>query len=323
MMTTVFLLGPLKALLLAAAVFIPFERIAPQARGQRILRDGWATDALTGVANGVLMSVALLVVVAGVNALAAAAAPHLRAWVEARPIAVQAAAAVVLGDLGIYAIHRLTHTVPWLWRFHTVHHSAEEMDWLVAYRFHAVDLLLSRIASLAPLVALNMAPAAIGVFVAVFSWQSWLVHANVRVSYGRLRWVLVSPEFHHWHHSAEREAYDKNYATVFAWWDVLFGTVHLPAGRRPLRHGVDERVPEGFAGRFFYPFRRTPPCANGLAGSRDENAVARRSGRWPAGAANWNGLVRVSQRAEQHDRQRHQHQDEQDDPHGSSDGREL
>ena len=130
------------------------------------------------------------------------------------------------------------------------------MDWLIAFRFHALDLLLSRIASLGPLVALNAAPAAIAVFVAVFAWQSWLAHANVRITYGPLRWVLVSPEFHHWHHSAEREAYNKNYANVLACWDLLFGTAYLPGGRAPDRFGVDDHVPGGYAARFFFPFRQ-------------------------------------------------------------------
>jgi sterol desaturase/sphingolipid hydroxylase (fatty acid hydroxylase superfamily) len=163
---------------------------------------------------------------------------------------------LIVGDLGVYAIHRLQHTVPWLWRFHAVHHSAEELDWLIGFRFHPIDLFLLRVASLAPLVALDVAPAAIAVFIAVSGWQSWLVHANVRVPYGPLRWLVVSPEFHHWHHSTEREAYDRNFASLVASWDVLFGTVYLPAGRRPERYGIEESVPPGWLARFVHPFRR-------------------------------------------------------------------
>jgi sterol desaturase/sphingolipid hydroxylase (fatty acid hydroxylase superfamily) len=250
------LLEPVKALLLAALVFIPFERFAGARPAQRVFRKGWATDALTGLWNGLLLYAVLLIVLGRINAIAVIGVPSLRIWVEASTVWAQAILAVVLGDLCVYGIHRLAHTVPWLWRFHAVHHSAEEMDWLVGLRFHPVDLLLFRIASLGPLVALNVTPAAIAVFVAVFGWQSWLVHANVRLPYGPLRWLLVSPEFHHWHHSAEREAYDSNYANVLACWDVLFRTVHLPRGRQPLRYGVDERVPAGWVNRFFYPFRR-------------------------------------------------------------------
>jgi hypothetical protein len=106
------------------------------------------------------------------------------------------------------------------------------------------------------------------VFVAVIGWQSWLAHANVRLRYGPLRYVLVSPEFHHWHHSTEREARNRNYAGLLAFWDVLFGTVHLPRGGRPLHYGLDERVPAGYVNRLFHPFRRNPRLRGPLADSK-------------------------------------------------------
>ena len=268
--------GPVKALLVAAAVFVPFERLAGLHPAQRTFRPGWATDLFTGIVNGLLLYAALLLALGGLDAVAAACVPQLRSWVETRPLWAQGLLALVVGDLGVYAIHRLQHGVPWLWRFHAVHHSAEEMDWLIGFRFHPFDLLLIRVASLGPLVALHMTPAAIGIFIAVSGWQGWLVHANVRVRYGPLRWLLVSPEFHHWHHSAEREAYDRNYASLVALWDVLFGTVHLPHGRRPQRYGVDERMPAGWVGRFFHPFHARPEAPaerTRSAGERAEGAA--------------------------------------------------
>jgi len=249
-------IGSVKAFLVAAAVFIPFERLASLRPTQSALREGWAMDVLTGFMNGVLLYVALLLALGGIDAAAAAGAPQLRQWIESRSLITQSVVALVVGDLGVYGIHRLQHTLPWLWRFHAVHHSAEELDWLVGFRFHPLDLFLLRVASLGPLVALNVTPAAVAVFVAVSGWQASLVHANVRVPYGPLRWLVVSPEFHHWHHSAEREAFDRNYASLVASWDVLFGTVYLPRGRHPLRYGIEERVPEGWVGRFLHPFRR-------------------------------------------------------------------
>jgi sterol desaturase/sphingolipid hydroxylase (fatty acid hydroxylase superfamily) len=254
MLASVFL-GPAKTLLIGAAVFMPFERLAGRHPAQRALRRGWAMDVLTGLINAMLLYAALVVALGAIDAGAKACAPDVRQWMASRPLLAQALFALVAGDLGVYAIHRLQHTVPWLWRFHAVHHSAEEMDWLVGLRFHPIDLFLLRVASIGPLVALDVAPAAIALFIAVSGWQSWLVHANVRMPYGPLRWLLVSPEFHHWHHSAERDAYDRNYASLVASWDVLFGTVYLPAGRQPLRYGIEEAVPAGWIGRFFHPFR--------------------------------------------------------------------
>ena len=250
------LLEPVKTLAIAAAVFVPFERLAAAHPEQPTLRRGWATDVLTGLMNGLLLFAALMIALSVIDSAAAAVVPGLRSWIELRPLWAQAILALALGDLGVYASHRLSHTVPWLWRFHAVHHSAEEMDWLVGFRFHPIDLLLLRGASLGPLVALHVTPAAIAIFIAVSGWQAWLVHANVRVPYGPLRWLVVSPEFHHWHHATEREAYDKNFASLVASWDVLFGTVHLPPGRRPLSYGIDDRVPAGWTERMLHPFRR-------------------------------------------------------------------
>jgi sterol desaturase/sphingolipid hydroxylase (fatty acid hydroxylase superfamily) len=252
-------LGSVKALLVAAAIFIPFERLAGLHPAQRAFRRGWATDMLTWLLNGVLLYAALLIVLGRLDAVASLCIGPLRNWIETRPLLAQSILALALGDLGVYGIHRLQHSVPWLWRFHAVHHSAEEMDWLVASRFHPVDLFLLRFASIGPLVALHVTPSALAVFIAVSGWQGWLVHANVRVPYGPMRWLIVSPAFHHWHHSAEREAHDRNYASLVAAWDVLFGTVHLPRGREPLRYGIDERVPAGYVERFFHPFRRRYP----------------------------------------------------------------
>jgi sterol desaturase/sphingolipid hydroxylase (fatty acid hydroxylase superfamily) len=250
-------LEPVKALLVAALVFIPFERLAHARASQRVFRTGWATDALTGLLNGILLFAALLIVFARIDSFAAASWPALRRAAAAQPLWRQALLSILIGDLGLYFVHRLSHAVPWLWRFHVVHHSAEEMDWLIGFRFHPIDLFLVRVGMLAAPVALNVTPAAMAVMVAVFTWNSWLVHANVRVRYGPLKWLLVSPEFHHWHHSRSRDAHDRNYASVIACWDVVFGTVHLPRGHEPAGYGVGEPVPASWIARFFYPFRWT------------------------------------------------------------------
>src|SRR5690242_6983831 len=85
-MALLLLLGPVRPLLVAAAVFVPFERLAAANRAQRVFRRGWATDVWTGIANGLLLYTVLLVVLGGVDVAAAALAPELRAWAHARPL---------------------------------------------------------------------------------------------------------------------------------------------------------------------------------------------------------------------------------------------
>src|SRR5438067_1015212 len=114
----------------------------------------------------------------------------------------------------------------------------------------------------------------------VFGWQSWLVHANVRVRYGPLGWAFVSPQFHHWHHAAERDAYDTNFASLLACWDVLFGTARVPGSREPERYGASEPVPAGYVARFYYPFKRTTPAAaehDSTSGGRPDVAGSRQT----------------------------------------------
>ena len=249
------LLEPVKTIALAAAVFVPVERLAAERPKQPILRRGVSADFVTGVVNAWCVYAVLLVTLSVIDGAAQRIIPGIRAAVHELPLYLQITLAIVVGDLGVYVVHRVEHTIPVLWRFHVVHHSAEEMDWLVAVRHHPVDLFLQRIGSLAPLAALNLSSAAFAAFILVFSWQSWLVHANIRLPYGALRWLLVSPDFHHWHHSSDRAAHDKNFASLLACWDVVFGTVHLPAAR-PTRYGVEEPVPWNWSGRMMHPFHR-------------------------------------------------------------------
>ena len=281
-MISALFVGPVKAFLVAAAVFVPFERLASLHAAQPTFRRGWAMDVLTGAINGLLLYLTLLAALGAIDLGAAWSIPQLRHWIEGTPLLAQVALALVAGDLGVYVIHRLQHSVPSLWRFHAVHHSAEELDWLVGFRFHPVDLFLLRLASIGPLVALNVTPSAIGIFLVVSGWQAWLVHANVRLPYGPLRWLLVSPEFHHWHHSTEREAYDRNFASLVASWDVLFGTVYLPRGRQPESYGIEEHVPAGWIARFVYPFRpRRERGATAFRGAPPPDEDCRHGSRYP------------------------------------------
>src|SRR5207248_9901923 len=97
-MLSALFVGPLKALLIGAAVFVPFERLAGLHVAQRTFRRGWAMDVLTGLMNGLLLYVALLALLGAVDAGAAAAMPQLRHWIETQSLPAQVVVALVVGD---------------------------------------------------------------------------------------------------------------------------------------------------------------------------------------------------------------------------------
>lgn len=153
-------------------------------------------------------------------------------------------------------MHRTFHTVPLLWHFHAIHHSRREMDWLAGSRMHIVDVLVSRSAAFIPVFVLGFSPAALYAYLVFVSFHAVYIHANVRWRWPGLRWVIATPEFHHWHHTSDEEGLDKNFAGFLPMWDVIFGTAHQPA-QWPKNYGtVKFQPPETWMGQLMYPFRR-------------------------------------------------------------------
>ena len=242
-------------ILLAALVFLPLERLFAIERGRKLLRRNWRVDVVHLLATGILIRLGLTAVLIMLLPASAALVPgSLHAAITAQPVWLQFVEVLLIADLGFYLAHRTFHAVPFLWRIHSIHHSIEQMDWLAAHRVHPIDQSLTKAASMLPVFALNFDPAAIAAFALLYQWQSLLIHSNVRIDYGPLRWVLASPHFHHWHHANEEEAWDRNFAGQLPLWDFLFGTLHMPKGRMPTRYGLDAPVPDTYIGQLVYPF---------------------------------------------------------------------
>jgi len=242
--------------LVAAFVFIPLERLFAAHKAQKLLRDGWANDLVYVFVNGILIRIGLLLAVVAILTVGALVVPaSLRAAVAGQPLWLQLIEVLLLADLGFYLAHRAFHAVPALWRLHAIHHSIEEMDWLAAARVHPIDQIITKSASLLPCFALGFSEWAIGAFALLYFWHSMLLHSNIRLGFGPLKRLIASPDFHHWHHARDREGWDRNFAGQLALWDYLFGTAHLPAGRRPQAFGVADPVPRGYAAQLIHPFR--------------------------------------------------------------------
>jgi lathosterol oxidase len=177
--------------------------------------------------------------------------------VAAQPLWLQFLEALILADLFAYASHRLFHALPWLWRFHAIHHSCECLDWLASSRLHLVDIVVTRAVAFLPLYVMGFAPEALYPYLVFASLQGIAIHSNLRFDFGWLRFLLVTPRFHHWHHTAQREALDKNFAIHLPAIDWLFGTYHLPGREWPERYGIEGNpVPPGYLPQLLHPFRR-------------------------------------------------------------------
>ena len=247
--------GILWTLAIGAVLFVPLERLLPAPGVSRRSRAALVTDLLHATVGaqaiktcGALM-LALLLTGTGETGIAA----H---W----PIWLQVIALLLICDFLIYAVHRLEHTLPVLWRFHRIHHSATHLDWLSAARVHPVEQILITLATGLPMFALGFSPAAIAVYMAGYTIHSALLHANTRLSFGPFEAVFTPPSVHHWHHADQVEAYDSNYGSQLVIWDRLLGTAYRPQALRPERFGVDAPPQEDFAAHMLAPFRAQPPA---------------------------------------------------------------
>ncbi len=243
--------------LILAVIFIPLERLAPHDPEQPLLRPGYRTDLVYFFVNHLLIQMTVWATLAPAMWLFGFSADSaLRAAVAAQPVWLQCAEILLVADLAQYAIHRLAHAWPWLWRFHAVHHSSETLDWLAGSRLHLVDIVVTRAVSFIPLFALGFAESALRIYVVFVAFHAVLNHANVRFDSRWLGQVLVLPRFHHWHHADPRDAPDKNFAAHLPWIDRLFGTHHLPPDEWPARYGDPlSPQPRGWPAQFLAAFR--------------------------------------------------------------------
>ena len=173
------------------------------------------------------------------------------------PLWIQVPLVLVLGDLMLWLAHRMTHAVPFLWRFHRIHHSSRHLDWLAAYRVHPIDQILDSTLIALPALLLGFSPLAVLIYSIIYQWHSILLHSNLRVSLGLLERLIATPQFHHWHHADHPEAYDRNFGGQLVIWDRLFGTTIDAGDRAPERFGVSEPPREDFFTHLLAPFTRS------------------------------------------------------------------
>ncbi len=247
-------------LLGSSMIFILIEKLFPLHRDQPVFRPGWQTDFTHFIVNHLLVGLALLIVNFAIHRLFGWMVwPPLQKWVGGLPFFAELFLVILIADLVQYWTHRAYHEIPFLWRFHAVHHSAEYMDWMAGSRLHLFELLTTRVSILGVLYVLGFNQTTTDIYIVVVGFQAVFNHANVRVpkvfARAPLKWLIVTPDFHHWHHSSEREAIDRNYAAHFAFIDYIFGTAVKSERRFPGKYGVlGDYMPPGFVRQQLFPF---------------------------------------------------------------------
>jgi sterol desaturase/sphingolipid hydroxylase (fatty acid hydroxylase superfamily) len=239
---------------------VPLELAFARLPAQGVFRRGLLTDLLHfGVSHLAVQVTVLVTLLPAAMFFRWAVHPGLQAAIAGQPLALQFVEILVIADLAEYGIHRLFHRIPFLWRFHAIHHSAEAMDWLAASRIHLVDAVLTRALAFVPLYVLGFAEPAVYAYLVFVSFHAIFVHANVRFTLGRLAWLIGTPRFHHWHHSAQPEAIDKNFAIHLPVIDRAFGTLYLPREGWPTAYGIaGSVVPERYPAQLVFPFTGRP-----------------------------------------------------------------
>jgi lathosterol oxidase len=246
-------------LLLLALVFVPLERAFPRLPEQGSFRFGWTTDGAHFLVSHLAVQALTFLTLLPATALARFWQPEaLQAWIQARPLALQFAAIVLVADFAQYWVHRAFHRVPWLWRIHAVHHSSRALDWLAGSRLHVADVLATRGLVMVPVFLLGFSQPALYAYLVFVSFHAVFIHANVRFRFGWLDHWITTPRAHHWHHAVAPP--DTNFAVHLPLLDRLFGTLHLPGAEWPTAYGIDGHpVPEGWARQLVHPFRSGRP----------------------------------------------------------------
>jgi sterol desaturase/sphingolipid hydroxylase (fatty acid hydroxylase superfamily) len=151
----------------------------------------------------------------------------------------------------LYWIHRGFHSSR-LWRFHAVHHSTEDLEWVSASRFHPVNLLMGTVLVDVVVLLSGFSPDVFVVMAPFSLVTSGWVHANLNWTLGPFKYVLAGPVFHRWHH--DKATLGKNFASTFSLFDWMFGTFYMPEGKLPANYGlIEDTMPKSFGAQVLYP----------------------------------------------------------------------
>jgi sterol desaturase/sphingolipid hydroxylase (fatty acid hydroxylase superfamily) len=239
------------SLLFLALVFIPMEKVFPAKAKQKTFRPHWFTDLCYMLGQYFLWGFLVIWALSYFSFWLDDIVPQaFRHKIQSQAVWLQAIEVLVLSDFIIYWGHRLQHNVGFLWRFHKVHHSAEHLDWLAAYREHPLDSIYTIGLINLPAFILGFPLETIAGIIAFRGIWAIYIHSNVRLPLKPIRWLIGSPELHHWHHDVQRDR--GNYANISPLIDIIFGTYVCP-DHEPEAFGIKEVFPKSYVKQLLHP----------------------------------------------------------------------
>src|SRR5262245_25455639 len=202
-------------------IFSPIEVLWPAYPQQSVFRSEWLLDVVYFLSTHLPIRItSFLVLLPATQLTTYLGIPSLLDAMGRLPWLVQFFLAVLVADLAEYAIHRALHQVPFLWRFHAIHHSSKALDWIAGSRAHLVDDLLIRGLMLIPMMFIFPHDIIVAYLFFVTIHATW-THCNFSPTMRWLEPLLIQPQYHHLHHTSQKEALNKNLAIHFSWIDTL------------------------------------------------------------------------------------------------------
>ncbi len=252
--------------LLGLSLFIwGLEVLKPWRKGQKPFRQDFWLDAFYMFFNFFLFSLI------GYNAISNIASEGFNDFlalfglsnivaleVQSWPVWSQLLLMFVLADFIHWNVHRLLHRIPWMWEFHKVHHSVQQMGFAAHLRFHWMETIMYKTLQYIPLAMIGFGLLDFFFIHIIAIAIGHLNHANLNLSYGPFRYLLNNPRMHIWHHAKTlpQGSNGVNFGISLSAWDYLFGTAHIPSDGRDIALGFDnaETFPKTFWQQISHPF---------------------------------------------------------------------
>jgi sterol desaturase/sphingolipid hydroxylase (fatty acid hydroxylase superfamily) len=172
-----------------------------------------------------------------------------------------------------WGAHFLLHRINFFWQFHKIHHAQEQLGFASTRHFHFGEYLVLKPAFWIPFALCGFAVAD---YVMWYIWVAYMLtflsHCNIKINWGPLKYVFITPETHYWHHSRNIPGrFGVNYASSLVIWDLIFGYWYNPKDKEPILGIPENDVPESFSGQIAYPFKAMFRMKSSPAQNKDKD----------------------------------------------------